>query len=43
MSQGVDETVVVVVVLKTDLLKRRASQSEVSIRVCPFNQLDISY
>jgi hypothetical protein len=43
MSKSVDETVIVVVVVKSDLLKRRASQSEVSIRVCPFNQLDISY
>ena len=44
MSKSVDETViVVVVVVKSDLLKRRASQSEVSIRVCPFNRLDISY
>ncbi len=44
MSKAVDDTfIVVVVVVKSDLLKRRASQSEVSGRVCPFNRLDISY
>jgi hypothetical protein len=43
MSKGVDDTVIVVGGVKSDLLKRRASQSEVSIRVFPFNQLDISY